>query len=100
MKYAEWPIKRRWAIHVPSQAGQLTTEELIEFPAVCLLGAAGLGKTHEMNLVEQLEKTAGHQVVSISLAAIASDSGDLRSELERLASQAPEDTVWVLDSLR
>ena len=65
---------------------------------ICLLGAAGLGKTHELSVVANLERAKQKRVVFANLGALATDATGLRLEIETL-DDAGMDTVLILDSL-
>ena len=78
---------------------EIQASELTDFPVICLLGAAGLGKTHELSVVANLERAKQKRVVFASLGALATDATGLRLEIETLSINAGMDTVLILDSL-
>jgi ABC-type nitrate/sulfonate/bicarbonate transport system ATPase subunit len=64
-----WPVQRRWIVRDAQGKDQiLNTKDLSDCKAVCLLGAAGLGKTYELAVLSELERATGKKVVFRSLA--------------------------------
>ncbi|HEX2836576.1 MAG TPA: hypothetical protein VHN77_00455, partial [Phycisphaerales bacterium] len=96
-----WPISRRW-LCTKSEGDEgvsRQTEELVDLPAVAILGSAGTGKTFELNHLLQLEHARGRDVRHASLALLASGGKGLPQSLEELSKGAGSNTVICLDSL-
>lgn len=95
-----WPITRRWSITKDKESKtEVYTNDLCSSPVVCLLGAAGLGKTSEMRVLYETEQKRHTNVSHVNLADIASDSSALTEHLAGLCRKLPHDGVLLIDSL-
>jgi hypothetical protein len=94
-----WPLVRRWTLLRGSVREDVTTPDLAEYPACCLLGGAGLGKTYELATLADLERRTGHEVRIDRLASLAQTAESLESRLNRVSTNATNATVIYLDAL-
>jgi len=95
-----WPIVRRWMLRDREGLQQFrTTSELSEYRIVCLLGAAGLGKSWEIEHLAQHEKSLRHKIALLSLGNAATSGTSLRGRLDRAADEAGDDGSIFLDAL-
>jgi hypothetical protein len=95
-----WLIDRSWRLHFENNSREsIKTCDLVGRPACCLLGSAGIGKTHEMKKLEELEKLSGYEVRSFRLATLASSTDQLTSALNAITSTASEKSAIYLDAV-
>lgn len=97
-----WPVKRRWAAkNADNTQEYLRTDELAQFGALIVLGAAGMGKTVEIYRLATIERASGRRVAFRSLAYEATASGlaGLRARLDEVLTEVGIDGVIYLDAL-
>lgn len=95
---ANWPIERRWRILYPEDVREeLTTRQLADKRACCLLGASGLGKTFELKHFEDLDREAGR--VSPGTLRLAQFSDGLKAGLREVVAGRGPDLALHLDAL-
>ncbi|QDS89075.1 hypothetical protein EC9_32720 [Rosistilla ulvae] len=101
---ADWGIERQWLVKRGEDRYTTSTEQLLDLGVCCILGAAGLGKTHELNSLAKSLQESGACVVQRRLVDLSIDlSGpSLRDGLKELSEElrgSPSDTVLMLDAL-
>lgn len=97
---SDWKINRQWRVHVRTQEPQLqSTESLAAYPAVILLGAAGIGKSFELNRLMEADRSAGLEVRSERIVTIARTNDALEAGLRKLVEGATATTAIHLDGL-
>jgi len=82
----------------PAGGGGMTdvaTEDLSRYSACVLLGAAGLGKTFELERLAQIEASDGRQVVRARLAALAQSAEGLEQHPQGMLGTASANTAMV-----
>jgi hypothetical protein len=95
-----WPIERSWEVRTAKGERLLVrTSELRRFRACGLLGAAGLGKTFELDHLAALERADGADVLADRLAVLGQTSDGLASKLASLVNGATPNTALYLDAL-
>lgn len=94
-----WPIQRRWSVLSDATIVAAHTPELARYRGCALLGAAGLGKTFEIDYLAGLERAAGREIRKERLAALAQSADALVSRLDALAANATASTAIYLDAL-
>lgn len=94
-----WPIRRRWTVLTDGTIIDAQTAELSQYRGCALLGAAGLGKTFEIELLAELEQAAGREIRKERLADLAQSADVLVSRLDALAANATASTAIYLDAL-
>ena len=95
-----WPIERTWRVHTETGLHEdLTTQDLVGKPVCCLLGAAGIGKTFELRLLESLERESGVEVRFVRLAEIASSADRMAQKLEALVSNVGSQLAIYVDAV-
>ncbi|HYE63779.1 MAG TPA: hypothetical protein VD997_17440 [Phycisphaerales bacterium] len=95
-----WPLQRRWTNWVEGGiAGTLWTTALSTRPVAILLGAAGLGKSFEIEQLARAEEAQGRRIARVELATAMPFPSDLRAALEKALGEAgPEGAIYI-DSL-
>lgn len=101
---ADWGIERQWLVKCGDDRRITPTSQLPDLGVSCLLGAAGLGKTYELEALARNLQEAGTSVVQRRLVDLSIDlSGpSLREGLSELSGELrnyPPDTVLLLDAL-
>lgn len=97
---ARWPIERRWSVRLPNRDVQpITTVELEESPVGVLLGPAGSGKSVEIDLLARAANECNRHVLHRRFVECGTSEDSLRSSLERLAAEATQHTLILLDAL-
>lgn len=94
-----WPINRRWAVLRDDQDVDVTTLEFADSKATIMLGAAGLGKTFELNRLAQYEQELGRDVKRCRLAEHSGSRDELHGHLSSLSATANANTSIFLDAL-
>ena len=95
-----WPIERNWVQTGEEGTRKLfKTSELADFQAVCMLGAAGSDKTHELGILRRLETEKIGRVVNIDLGALSASGSEVRKRLGDELSRDELPRVFYLDSL-
>ena len=94
-----WPIARRWSVLTNGKATDAETAQLSTYPGCALLGAAGLGKTFEIEHLAERERAAGREIRKVRLAALAQSADLLASRLDALTVNATANTAIYLDAL-
>lgn len=97
-----WPIQRQWSCSLsdsPNEETALRTNDLADQLVLVLLGAAGTGKSFEMERMIERDRARGKDVRVGRLASLACDAQGLASALARLSDGARQNTVIFLDSL-
>lgn len=80
-----WPIKRRWTVATEGTITDAETAGLTRYRGCALLGAAGLGKTFEIEHLAGIDQAAGRDVRKERLADLAQSADVLVSRLDALA---------------
>ena len=95
-----WPIERSWTLldHKAGHEG-VRSRDLLDYGALAMLGAAGLGKTCELNYLADLDRQRGLDVRSERLAVLGQTADGLAARLASLAASATDRTVIYLDAL-
>ncbi len=101
---ADWGIDRQWLVKSGDNRRTTSTSQLPGLGVSCILGAAGLGKTYELDSLARSLQEAGTCVVQRRLVDLSVDlSGrSLRDGLRELSDELrnhPPDTVLLLDAL-
>ncbi|MGD9789021.1 MAG: NACHT domain-containing NTPase [Phycisphaerales bacterium] len=95
-----WPFERSWHVfRGDDQRETCRTMGLREFHSCVLLGAAGMGKTFEMQNLAAEDRRQGLDVRFERLAALGPTADGLHSSLNRLSQCATGSTVFYLDAL-
>jgi len=94
-----WAIERNWLLRSNDNEHTFLTNQLAEFPAVCLLGSAGLGKSWEIRLLADHERQLGREVVSIDLGLAATSGHALREQLDSAVVDSGDECSLFLDGL-
>lgn len=95
-----WGIERSWTVVTAKGARErVKSTELREHRACALLGAAGLGKTFELEHLASLDKADGLDVRSERLASLGQTPESLENRLKHWAQGVTERTVFYLDAL-
>ncbi|WP_165074924.1 NACHT domain-containing protein [Paludisphaera rhizosphaerae] len=95
----EWPIQRSWSIRSTEPHPEvLRTYQLVDERVCCLLGAAGMGKTFEMQRLKIREEKV-RPISFERLAAMGATADRLESELKNLSRNLDDDAVLYLDAL-
>lgn len=91
-----WPIERRWTVSTDGTLVDAETADLARYRGCVLLGAAGLGKTFEIEHLAELEQAAGREIRRKRLADLAQSADALVPRLDALAESATTSTVIYL----
>jgi hypothetical protein len=95
-----WPILRTWIASIKSKEREtVSTADLQRIPICFLLGAAGLGKTHEIACLAEADRAQGKAPVVVRLAELAQSPSELSSRLEKVAKRLTGGSVVYLDAL-
>lgn len=95
-----WQLDRSWRITTPNGGTVYeTTLGLAKYRSLVLLGAAGAGKTVELERLADHERAAGLDVRRRRLAEFAGSADELRRDLDGLVDGAAEGTAIYLDAL-
>lgn len=95
-----WPISRSWLIQDERKdRTEVHTRGLARFPACCMLGSAGLGKTFELRHLAEFERARGLNVNYHRLATLAVSADGLASRLAAIAKDSAENSAIYLDAL-
>ncbi len=96
----DWPIERSWLLRTSTDTQEsVATPKLAEYQAVCLLGAAGLGKTWEIKRLANHEEKLGRGVSQVQLGRAATSAENLRKRLDNAVDRAGEQGAIFLDAL-
>lgn len=96
---SRWPIHRRWSIIGSEFPQEVTSDQLTQFGGLCLIGAAGLGKTFELEYLVEEERQAGREIRKVRAAELAHSAEALAQGLNRLATTPTAATVIYIDAL-
>lgn len=99
---AIWQINRVWkrlGEGISGQPNEFETLDLSGIQAVCMRGAAGLGKTFEIQRLAAAESASGRRVQIARLAELVHDGGGMGAALDRLVQDRPVETTLFLDAL-
>ena len=95
-----WNVKRVWKVDTADGGAlDLPTVDLARFRCAILLGAAGAGKTTEVQRLADHERASGRAVRECRLAEYADTSPALEGYLQKLAAGANAATSFHLDAL-
>ena len=95
-----WEITRRWLIlSSEGEPDYRTTQDLIDFDSLTLLGSAGIGKTVEAKRLAAHERSFGIDVRERRLAEHSGSSDELKSFLAKFSEGADAQTSLHLDAL-
>lgn len=100
MAIMDWPITRQWQVRNDDKRVEpVVSADLREVPALCLLGSAGSGKSHEMDRLYRQDLSEGKDAHFERLADLVSDEGGLAAALARLSGNITAASVLYLDAL-
>lgn len=101
MADAPWNILRTWHLDADENDEHQTyaTRDLAQFRSVAMLGAAGLGKTFEAQVLAEYERSLGRDVRWCRLAEFAGTTDQLERRLVELSANASSSTTIILDAL-
>lgn len=95
-----WNVNRIWKVDTADgETLDLPTVDLARFRCAILLGAAGAGKTTEVQRLADHERASGRAVRECRLAEYADTSPALEGYLQKLAAGANAATSFHLDAL-
>src|SRR5262245_29332255 len=95
-----WTVRRRWRLYTKDNApAEGTTVDLVGWRVCCLLGSAGIGKTFELKLLEELERVYGYEVRYVRLGEVASSPDRLTTYLASLAERLTSRSAVYLDAV-
>lgn len=95
-----WPLHRRWSCLVgPNRTQILATSDLASIPACVLLGFAGSGKTHELDILACADQEQGRVVSKHRLLTNAESGDSLRGFLKDRSDKADATAALYLDGL-
>src|SRR4029453_18899265 len=94
-----WPIRRNWTVNTDGGIIDVPTEGLTLYRGCALLGAAGLGKTFEIDHLAEFEEAAGREIRKARLADLAQSADALVARLDALTADATANTAIFLDAL-
>ena len=96
----DWPIERSWLLRTSTDSQEsAATLQLAGYRVVCLLGAAGLGKTWEIDRLANHEKSLGRSISKVQLGRAAASAENLRNQLDRAVDEAGKEGAILLDAL-
>lgn len=97
---ADWRLTRKWRVISEDRKHQeLATHELMDTRAFCLLGTAGMGKTHEMKRLAASLCEMGIVVLAHHLGSLATTADALEMRLQNLSRRMDDKSVLILDGL-
>ena len=94
-----WPVQRKWTVANAGTVVDAETADLARYRGCALLGAAGLGKTFEIEYLAEIERGTGWEIRKERLADRAQSADALASRLDMLAVNATATTAIYLDAL-
>lgn len=95
-----WPIDRSWLLRNSEENLKVVnTQELADYRVACLLGAAGLGKTYEINHLLAVDKSDGYTCTHYDLGKNCSTGEALQQLLNSIPHIADAKYTIFLDSL-
>ncbi len=95
-----WPIERSWVVLTSKDVRvQVPSSALLNYRACGMLGAAGLGKTYELEYLADLDRQRGLDVRLKRLVVLGQTVDGLATQLDNLVAGATEDSVIYLDAL-